>query len=105
MAILTASALRGDHVCVLTKNNVTVLFGVQNTQQTAVVCGDAAWRGHFVSLFRVFRCCQAHDCVIAEASWSKGHVTLSRAVVGVEGEWSDDQIAEDVFGIYMQIAP
>jgi len=53
----------------------------------------------------VLRCCQAHDGVIAEASCGEGRVALSRAVVRVKRDWSNDQITEDVFGIYMQIAP
>lgn len=53
----------------------------------------------------VLRRCQAHDGVIAEATWGVGRVTFSRAVVGVKRDRSDNQIAEDVFGIYMQIAP
>jgi len=103
--LLTASAFSGSHAFVLTKNHVAVLFGVQNTQQTTVICGNAAWRGRVASSFPVLRCCHTHDGVIAEAFWSEGCVTLSRAVEGVKREWSDDQVAEDVFGIYMQIAP
>lgn len=103
--LLTASAFSGSHVFVLTKNHVAVLFVVQNTQQTTVICGNAAWRGRVASSFQVLRCCHAHDGVIAEAFWSEGCVTLSRAIVGVKREWSDDQVAEDVFSIYIQIAP
>ena len=77
MTILTASAFRGNHVFVLTKYHVTVLFGVQNTQQTAVVCGDAARLSHVGSWFPVLRCCQAHNGVVAEASWGVGRVTFS----------------------------
>ena len=105
VTILTASAFRGNHVLVLTKNHVTVLLGVQNTQQTAEVCWDAAWRSHVGSWFPVLGCCQAHDGVIAEASWREGRITLAHTVVGVKRDWSDDQIAEDVFDINMQIAP
>ena len=103
--ILSASTFRCNHVFVLTKNHVTVFLGVQNTQQTAEVCGDATWRRNGGSWLQALRCCQAHDCVIAEASWRESRVTLAHAVVGVKRDWSDDQIPEDVFGIYMQIAP
>ena len=105
MSILTASAFRCNHVFVLTKNHVTVLLGVQNTQQTAEVCGDAAWRSQVGSWSPVLRCCQANDGVIAEASRRESKVTLAHAVVGVKRDRSNDQIPEDVFGIYMQIAP
>ena len=74
VTILTASAFCCNHVLVLTKSQVTVLLGVQNTQQTAEVCGDAAWRSHVESWFPVLRCCQADDGVIAEASWREGFV-------------------------------
>ena len=57
VTILTASAFRCNHVFVLTKNHVTVLLGVQNTQHTAVVCKDVAWHSHVVSWFPVLRCC------------------------------------------------
>ena len=105
VTILTASAFRCNHVFVLTKNHVTVLLGVQNTQHTAVVCKDAAWPSHVVSWFPVLRCCWAHDGVIAEASWIEGRGTVAQAFVGVKRDRSDDQIAEDVRGIYMQSAP
>ena len=51
--------------------------------------------GHILFLVPIFRCRRANDCVIAEA----------RAVLGIEREWSDEQIAEDVFGIYFKITP
>lgn len=43
--------------------------------------------------------------MIAEASRREGRITLAHTVVGVKRDWSDDQIAEDVFDINMQIAP
>lgn len=99
---LTAATFRGNHVLVLSKNHVTVFASVQDTQQTAV-CGNATGRGHIFSSIPVLGCCQTNDCVVAEASGSRGQITLSRAVVGVEREWGDGQTAENVFGIYVQI--
>ena len=104
-ASLTAAAFRGSHVLVLSKNHVTFLVSIQKTQRTAEVCGNAAGRGHIFPSVPVFRYRQEDHCVIAEASRSRSQIALPHAVVGVERKWSDDYLAEDLCGIYVQIAP